>query len=93
MCLLMIDIDHFKNINDRHGHTLGDDVIRAVGQTLLDCVRAQDCAGRYGGDEFAVVCRNTHAAFSGESMSPLAITGMRARDLIAAIVSYSALPV
>lgn len=62
MCLLMIDIDHFKNINDSHGHTLGDDVIRAVGQALLGCVRAQDCAGRYGGDEFAVVCRNTDAA-------------------------------
>ena len=62
MCLLMIDIDHFKNINDSHGHTLGDDVIRAVGQALLGCVRAQDCAGRYGGDEFAVVCRHTHAA-------------------------------
>ena len=62
VCLLMIDIDHFKSINDSHGHTLGDDVIRAVGQALLGCVRAQDCAGRYGGDEFAVVCRNTHAA-------------------------------
>ena len=60
-CLLMIDIDHFKPINDVHGHTVGDEVIRAVGQVILDCVRAHDHAGRYGGDEFAVVCSGVHA--------------------------------
>lgn len=60
-CLLMIDIDHFKPINDVHGHTVGDEVIRAVGQVILDCVRAHDHAGRYGGDEFAVVCSSVHA--------------------------------
>ena len=58
-CLLMIDIDHFKRINDTHGHTMGDEVIHAVAQAIRQCVRAQDCAGRYGGDEFAVVCGNT----------------------------------
>ncbi len=60
-CLLMIDIDHFKPINDVHGHTVGDEVIRAVGQVIRECVRAHDHAGRYGGDEFAVVCGNAHA--------------------------------
>lgn len=55
-CLLMIDIDHFKPINDSHGHTIGDEVISAVGQAIRDCVRAVDSAGRYGGDEFGVVC-------------------------------------
>ena len=60
-CLLMIDIDHFKPINDLHGHTVGDEVIRAVGQVIRDCVRAHDHAGRYGGDEFAVVCGNARA--------------------------------
>ena len=54
-CLLMIDIDHFKPINDLHGHTVGDEAIRAVGRVIRDCVRAQDHAGRYGGDEFVVV--------------------------------------
>lgn len=58
-CMLMIDIDHFKRINDTHGHTAGDEVIGAVAQAIRHCVRAQDCAGRYGGDEFAVVCGNT----------------------------------
>ena len=58
-CMLMIDIDHFKQINDTHGHTVGDEVIAAVGQAIRSCVRGPDCAGRYGGDEFAVVCGNT----------------------------------
>ena len=58
-CMLMIDIDHFKQINDTHGHTVGDEVIAAVGQAIRGCVRAHDCAGRYGGDEFAVVCGHT----------------------------------
>lgn len=57
-CLLMIDVDHFKRVNDTYGHTAGDDVIRAVGQLIRDCIRAEDSAGRYGGDEFAVLCQN-----------------------------------
>ncbi len=61
-CLLMIDIDHFKNINDTHGHLAGDEVIAAVGQLIRDSIRAEDSAGRYGGDEFAVLCRNLHAS-------------------------------
>lgn len=58
-CMLMIDIDHFKRINDTYGHTVGDEVIAAAGQAIRSCVRAHDCAGRYGGDEFAVVCSHT----------------------------------
>lgn len=54
--MLMVDIDHFKPINDRHGHAVGDEVIRAVGAIIRDSVRPQDCAGRYGGDEFVVLC-------------------------------------
>ena len=57
-CLLMIDVDHFKRVNDTYGHTAGDEVIRAVGQLIRDCIRTEDSAGRYGGDEFAVLCGN-----------------------------------
>ena len=59
--LLMIDIDRFKFINDTLGHSAGDEVISAVGHVIRDCIRAHDSAGRYGGDEFAVVCADTQA--------------------------------
>ncbi|KQP37495.1 sensor domain-containing diguanylate cyclase [Pseudorhodoferax sp. Leaf274] len=65
-CLMMLDIDGFKQINDGRGHTVGDDVIRAMGQIVRACVRASDCAGRYGGDEFAVLLRGTDMAQARE---------------------------
>lgn len=57
--LLMIDIDHFKNINDQHGHDAGDAVIRALAQQLRIQLRGIDIAGRWGGEEFVVVLPNT----------------------------------
>lgn len=60
-CLLMIDIDHFKEINDTCGHAAGDEVISAAGQCIRNSIREQDSAGRYGGDEFAVLCTNIQA--------------------------------
>ncbi|MDY0329935.1 MAG: diguanylate cyclase [Thiomonas sp.] len=57
-CLMMIDVDHFKQVNDTFGHTAGDEAISAMGQLIRSCIRTEDCAGRYGGDEFAVLCRN-----------------------------------
>lgn len=53
--LLMIDIDGFKHINDRHGHPAGDAVIGRVGAIIRRCMRDTDRAGRYGGDEFGVL--------------------------------------
>ena len=58
-CMLMMDIDHFKGINDTHGHTVGDEALRALARVVRDNVRAEDCAGRYGGDEFAIILRGT----------------------------------
>ena len=61
--LLMVDIDHFKRVNDSHGHAAGDQVIRAVAQALTDSVRPMDLAARIGGEEFAVLLPNCPAAF------------------------------
>ena len=51
----LIDLDHFKDINDRHGHGRGDEALRCFGADLRSCLRAGDIAARVGGDEFAVI--------------------------------------
>jgi diguanylate cyclase len=58
-CLLISDIDHFKQVNDRYGHLLGDKVIRAVAQILRENVKGRDTAARYGGEEFIILLPNT----------------------------------
>jgi diguanylate cyclase len=66
--LLALDIDHFKRVNDRHGHGAGDQVIRAVAAALLDCVRPMDLVARVGGEEFAIILPNCPPAF-GETVA------------------------
>lgn len=55
LALLVIDIDHFKNINDHFGHATGDDVLRGIGAILMTSTRGKDFAARFGGEEFAVI--------------------------------------
>lgn len=57
-CLMIIDIDHFKQVNDRYGHIVGDQVIQLVAERLKANVRATDLLVRYGGDEFLVLIEN-----------------------------------
>ena len=57
LSLLVIDIDHFKLVNDTHGHPAGDEVLRKLGVAMLKTVRAEDIVARYGGEEFVVVAR------------------------------------
>jgi diguanylate cyclase len=61
--LLMIDIDHFKRVNDSRGHLAGDRVLQAVALRLLDCVRPMDTVARYGGEEFAIILPNCPPTF------------------------------
>ncbi len=66
--LLMLDIDHFKRVNDTWGHAAGDQVLRAVASVLADSVRPMDLVARVGGEEFAIILPNCGSAF-GEAVA------------------------
>jgi len=59
--VLLCDIDHFKQVNDVHGHQVGDEVLEEVSTRLLDAVRPYDAVGRYGGEEFLIVLNGCSA--------------------------------
>ena len=60
LCALLVDIDHFKQINDTHGHATGDRVLQAVAQALKTTLREADLCGRLGGEEFGVLLTGTN---------------------------------
>ena len=57
--MLLIDVDDFKQLNDRLGHAAGDELLSGMARTLFNSVRDTDLLARYGGDEFVVLCSNT----------------------------------
>ena len=63
-CLLMIDIDHFKNVNDQYGHLFGDKVLISVGKILDANVKGKDTVSRFGGEEFALLLPDTRVEFA-----------------------------
>lgn len=59
MSFLMIDVDHFKDLNDRYGHLTGDQALRSIGRIIRESIREIDIPGRYGGEEFCVILPET----------------------------------
>ncbi|MEB0075820.1 diguanylate cyclase [Pseudomonas sp. CCI3.2] len=78
--IALIDIDHFKAINDTHGHIVGDNVLKQLGSELIKNLRDTDLAGRYGGDEFCVILPNTSLSQAAEILERLRQTVNHQRD-------------
>ena len=81
VALLMIDIDHFKEINDRLGHLAGDEVIATIASVIQSCIREVDVASRYGGDEFVVLLPN-HDRLQGRDMAMRLFRALRGRSFL-----------
>jgi diguanylate cyclase (GGDEF)-like protein len=65
LALVLFDLDHFKRVNDVHGHLAGDEVLKSIGQRLRPRIRREDLLARYGGEEFACVLPDTTRAGAG----------------------------
>lgn len=78
LSLIMIDVDHFKRVNDRYGHAGGDDALRAVGTAMRDAIRGQDTVCRLGGEEFLIIS-------SGSTLKEMLVGAERLRLRIAAL--------
>lgn len=69
MALLYVDLDRFKEVNDNHGHSVGDMLLQAVANRLKGCVRETDTVARIGGDEFVVLLHSIHAAQDADKVA------------------------
>ena len=78
--VMMVDIDHFKKVNDTHGHPAGDVVLKAVADALQDCIRPMDTLARFGGEEFAMILPNCPAAF-GQAVAERVRTHVQSRTV------------
>lgn len=76
LALMYIDIDHFKKINDRLGHAVGDQVLRIFGQRMKACVRSGDLVARWGGDEFVVLIEDRSSRDAVEAIAKKLISAM-----------------
>jgi len=80
--VMVLDIDHFKTLNDTRGHDMGDELLSRAAERLLGCVRARDCVGRLGGDEFVIILEALNsavgaAAIEAEEIAEAVLTSFR----------------
>jgi diguanylate cyclase (GGDEF)-like protein len=76
LSVILLDIDHFKSVNDRHGHPAGDEVLKSVAKIVRGQLRTEDAFARYGGEEFVIVLRDT-------GLGPATLVADRVRERIA----------
>jgi diguanylate cyclase (GGDEF)-like protein len=69
--VVLADLDHFKQVNDKYGHLVGDHVLREVGNRLRSAIRPYDSAGRYGGEEFLILLPNMDLAAAKDRLEAL----------------------
>lgn len=79
LSVAFIDLDHFKQINDRHGHASGDDALRQTSQQIQSCMRSSDSLVRWGGEEFLLIMPDTDMTRARQALERLQMTGLGRR--------------
>ncbi|MDI6858763.1 MAG: GGDEF domain-containing protein [Dehalococcoidia bacterium] len=80
LSIVMLDVNHFKEVNDRYGHLMGDQLLTFLGRLILENVRVSDTAARYGGDEFAIILPETDGPSARMTAAKLAEMISKRRD-------------
>lgn len=93
LALALVDLDHFKHVNDTHGHHVGDDVLIAAARTMREQLRATDAIGRWGGEEFLLMLPDTPAESAWQVLERVrtALSGVRVSQTVPALrITFSA---
>jgi diguanylate cyclase (GGDEF)-like protein len=83
--LMMLDVDHFKRVNDSWGHGVGDEVLKEVGQRIQSCLRKSDLVARIGGDEFVVLVQDVDSSSIGEGLARKVWEAMQPEIIVGAV--------